>query len=154
MPLTASPTGLLRPSHSCQLEWVPHVELPDTCLYGSYFLLRERVLYLLTHESPGMPFAHFPIALQVSPLGQDNMVVLTEPYRDPGLALAVPSGEFTLCSSSLRLKYGPALRQPFLMLRPSSVLVRQESATSRGCFVAGLRLGSEFPIAGGICLCL
>lgn len=40
-----------------------------------------------------MPFAHFPIALQVSPLGQDDVVVLTAWYRDPGLALTVPSGE-------------------------------------------------------------
>lgn len=69
------------------------MELPDTCHYGLYFLLKGKGCSYLPTSCLFMPFAHFPIALQVSPLGQDDMVVLTAWYKDPGLALTVPGGE-------------------------------------------------------------
>lgn len=154
MPLAASPTGLLRPPHCCQAEWTPLRELPDTCLYGSYFLLKGEDCIYLPMSCLFVPFAHFPIALQVSPLGQDDMVVLTAWNRDPGLALAVPNGEL----------------HSLLFFTETHIWLRTEAALSHslffqcnsearancicGCFVAGLRLSSEFPIAGGICLCM
>lgn len=69
------------------------MELLATCHCGLYFLLKGKGCIYLPKSCLFLPFAHFPIALQVSPLGQDDMIMLTAWYRDPGLALAVPSVE-------------------------------------------------------------
>lgn len=76
VPLMASPTGLFRPPHSCQVEWVPHVELPATCHRDLYFPVKGGCCIYSPLSCLFMPFAHYPVVLQVLPLGWDDVVVL------------------------------------------------------------------------------